>query len=143
MKLSTRSRYGLRLLMELASRETDKPVFLSDIAESQNISEKYLSKLVIPLRSAGLLDSVRGASGGYVLNKRPEDITLWNVVQALEGGISLVDCVDNSRVCDRATTCPARRTWGGLERAMKEYCEGLTLADILKEGPSAGFAENI
>jgi Rrf2 family protein len=129
--------------MELASRETDKPVFLSDIAESQNISEKYLSKLVIPLRSAGLLDSVRGASGGYVLNKKPADITLWSVVQALEGGISLVDCVDNSRVCDRAASCPARRTWSGLERAMKEYCEGLTLADILKEGPSAGFAENI
>jgi len=131
MKISTRSRYGLRLLMELAGHEGDTPVFLSEIARMQGVSEKYLSKLVIPLRQAGLIKSVRGAHGGYRLGIDPQDISLLQIIECLEGSLNLVICVDNPEVCAKAGTCASRVAWGGLESVMESYCRETSLAAIV------------
>ncbi len=143
MKISTRSRYGLRLLMELARHKADKPVFLNEIAKNQAISEKYLSKLVIPLRGAGIIKSERGAHGGYVLARSPDAINLRQVIECLEGGFSLIDCADDPAACEKSADCSARSAWSGLERAMKDYCERQSLADIVRSGGEAPFADYI
>jgi Rrf2 family protein len=143
MKISTRSRYGLRLLMELSHHRDDKPVFLNEIAKNQAISEKYLSKLVIPLRGAGIIKSERGAHGGYVLAKSPDSINLRQVIEVLEGGFTLVDCTDREEACDRSRGCSARTVWSGLEKAMKDYCENVSLADIVSRERAAGYADFI
>lgn len=139
MRISTRSRYGLRLLMELTYHEAGKPVFLNEIARNQDISEKYLSKLVIPLRGAGLIQSARGAHGGYVLGKKPADINLREIIDCLEGGLGVIDCADNPALCPRAGGCSSRDVWAGLEKAMRNYCESLSLEKMAQAGPSESY----
>lgn len=143
MKISTRSRYGLRLLYELARRNDSKPVFLNEIAKSQAVSEKYLSKLVIPLRSAGLIRSSRGAHGGYVLARKPDEISLLEVIEVLEGSISLIECMEDPASCERSDGCPARGIWLGLDKVMREYCSGVNLEDMLRKGGADGFSYSI
>ncbi len=111
MKLSTRTRYGVRLMVELGLNYGKKPIFLRDIAKRENISEKYLSIIVIRLRGAGLVASVRGVNGGYNLAKDPVEITLIEVVTVLEGNCHLVHCVKNSSACSRSPICASRELW--------------------------------
>ena len=132
MKLSTRSRYGVRMMLDLASHFGGKPVFLKDIAAREKISEKYLSLIVIPLRSAGLIRSIRGARGGYVLARDPKDISLRNIVEAVDGETCLVNCVRNPETCDRASTCPTRDLWTFLGTRINETLESVTLAQLAK-----------
>ena len=134
MKISTRSRYGLRLLIELAKHTDGKPVLLNEIARNQNISEKYLSRLVISLRGAGLIRSVRGAHGGYVLARSPEAIDLREIIDSMEGGQYIIKCADNPLSCPASPACVARGVWGGLEKVMRDYCESLTLGEIVRRG---------
>lgn len=143
MRISTRSRYGLRLLLELMKHPEGKPVFLNEIAKNQDISEKYLSKLVIPLRGAGLIQSARGAHGGYVLAKDPERVSLTQVIECLEGGLGLIDCAGDPGLCPRSGDCDSRGAWAGLERAMRAYCDALSLADLARPERAASYAENI
>lgn len=143
MKISTRSRYGLRLLMELAGHRDGKPVFLNEIARNQDVSEKYLSKLVIPLRGVGIISSVRGAHGGYVLARDPDAISFREIIECLEGGLSLVECSDDPSCCGRSRDCSARGAWAGLEKAMRDYCEALSLGDIVRKARGANFADGI
>ncbi|MBU0956525.1 MAG: Rrf2 family transcriptional regulator [Spirochaetes bacterium] len=130
MKISTRSRYGLRLLIELADHDNTAPLFLSEIAKKQQVSEKYLSKLVISLRSCGFIKSVRGAHGGYLLAKSATEINLAQIIACLEGEFSFIDCTSCPETCDRSHDCASRMAWVGLEKVMKGYCEGLTLEAI-------------
>jgi len=132
MKLSTRSRYGVRMMIDLAGHFGEKPVFLKDVAARENISEKYLSLIVIPLRSAGLIRSIRGARGGYVLAREPKDISLRNIVEAVDGATCLVNCVKNPETCDRASTCPTRDLWTFLGNRINETLESVTLAQLAK-----------
>lgn len=132
MKLSTRSRYGIRLMFELALHFGGKPIMLKQIAKNQDISEKYLSKLVVPLRGAGFINSSRGAHGGYLLAHDPSEISVFDIVELLEGNISLVECVDNSRICNRTPFCPTRYIWTGLDETVSTYLKSITLDDILK-----------
>lgn len=132
MKLSTRSRYGIRLMFELALGYSKRPIMLKEIAKNQDISEKYLSKLVIPLKGAGLINSIRGAHGGYMLAHEPAEITVFDIVELLEGNISLVECVDNSSICNRVPFCPTRYIWTGLDETISKYLKGITLDEILK-----------
>ncbi len=134
MNISTRSRYGLRLLYELAARAGEGPVFLKDIARRQDISEKYLSKLVIPLKSAGIITAHRGAHGGYSLSKRPEQITALEVVTALEGDIAPIECVRDASACARSGICSTLPFWKGLAEAVNAYLRTVTLSDILCKG---------
>ena len=131
MKLSTRARYGTRLMLELAMNFKKGTVFLKDIAEKEAISEKYLSHLVIPLRASGLITSLRGAHGGYMLSKSPSQINLKEIVQTLEGGTSLVECVENPCICSRFSKCATRNIWKKLDEKVSGLLCSITLDDLL------------
>ncbi|MFY9397301.1 MAG: Rrf2 family transcriptional regulator [Desulfomonilia bacterium] len=131
MKITTRSRYGVRLMLELARNFEKGQVLLKDIARNEEISEKYLSLIIIPLRTAGLVQSTRGAHGGYSLTRPPEEITLKDIVQVLEGGISLVDCVVNSSSCSRSQTCVSRDVWSIVSERISQTLESISLGDLL------------
>jgi Rrf2 family protein len=130
MKLSTRSRYGVRLMIALARNNSDKPIFLKDIAASEAISEKYLSLIVIPLRAAGLIHSIRGARGGYTLARDARKITLRQIMEALEGETCLVNCVKQVSACDRVAVCPTRDIWALLGNKIAATLDGITLAQL-------------
>ena len=143
MKLSTRGRYSVRLMFELALNGKGQTVYLKDVAQRQELSEKYMSKLVIPLRGAGLIVSVRGAHGGYMLGREPEDITIREIVEVAEGSLSLVECVQNSQSCDRTRECPTRNLWCRLEKHMVSFLEGITLQDLVDEYDSASGQDSL
>jgi Rrf2 family protein len=131
MKLSTRARYGVRLMLALAGKYGQGPVFLKDVAKGEEISEKYLSQIIIPLRSAGLVNSSRGAHGGYMLSKSPAEITLKQIVEPLEGDC-LVDCVKNPAACSRVATCASRDVWSLLGGKIAETLGGITLEHLMQ-----------
>ena len=133
MKLSTRSRYGARLMFEFALHHGEGYIRLGDAAKSQGMSEKYLSKLVIPLRAGGFINSARGFQGGYVLARKPEEITLGQIVEALEGNIAPVDCVGNKASCGRSETCPARDIWYRLAETIKDSLNKVSLQDLVDQ----------
>ena len=114
MRLSTKGRYGARLMLELALNYGNGPVLLKDIARRQEISEGYLEHLLPPLKAAGLVNSRRGPHGGYMLAKTPSEITLREVVQVLEGSLSPAECVDTPSVCQRVHSGVARDIWKKL-----------------------------
>jgi Rrf2 family protein len=132
MRLSTRTRYGTRLLFELAYNYGTGPVLLRDIAKRQDISEKYLSKIIILLRSAGIVTSFRGAKGGYILSKAPSEITMKQVIEALEGDSSYVDCIKDPGACKNEAKCPSREFWCKMENVMNEYLSSETLDTIVE-----------
>jgi Rrf2 family protein len=134
MKLSTRSRYGVRMMYELAMNYEKEPVIIKDIASRQDISEKYLSKLIIPLKGARLVNSARGSHGGYMLARDPSMITLREIVEILEGDITPVECVKNARVCDRSKNCPTRDIWCRLDKSISGFLDGITLKELMKNG---------
>ena len=131
MKISTKGRYGLRILMDLALHQSDKPRLIRDIAKSQQISEKYISRLVISLRKAGMIRSVRGVNGGFHIAKKPEDITLLDVIEVMEGPLSIVDCVSTPKRCKLSENCAPREVWCKLNDDIRGLMRGTTLADIL------------
>lgn len=134
MRLSTRSRYGVRMMYELAMFYGKEPLIIKDIAARQEISEKYLSKLIIPLKGARLVNSSRGSHGGYMLARDPSQITLREIIEILEGDITPVECVKNSGVCNRSKSCPTRDVWCGLDRSISGFLEGITLGSLMKTG---------
>lgn len=134
MKLSTRSRYGVRMLYELALNYGRETITLKEVARRQEMSEKYLSKLVIPLKAAKLVRSSRGAGGGYSLARSPSTITLLEIVELLEGEITSVDCVEDGGVCNRTSLCPAREVWCRLDRVVSDFLEAITLEEVVNSG---------
>jgi Rrf2 family protein len=130
MKLSTRTRYGVRLMVSLAEKFGEGPVFLKYIAIEQGISEKYLSLIVIPLRSAGLVFSTRGAYGGYTLAREPQKISLKEVVDILEGDPCLVGCVREPSSCPRTDICPTRDIWQMVGEKISEMLSAVTLDQL-------------
>ena len=139
MKFSTRSRYGTRLMLDLAERYLDWPVHLAAVAQHQGISVKYLEQIIIPLKKANYIQSVRGPKGGHQLAKSPEEITVGEIVALLEEGTTLAECSDNNGICERASICLTRRLWKEAAQAMFDKLDSITLADVLKmaePGPS-------
>ena len=134
MKLSTRSRYGTRLMLDLAGYYGRGPVHLSDVAARQEISVKYLEQLIIPLKRQGLIQSVRGPKGGYVLSRPPDKITFADIVRILESASSMTDCVDNPDACRKSKQCPTRDVWIQATRSMYEALNSISLADKLATG---------
>jgi len=142
MKISTRGRYGTRLMLELARHFGEGPIFLKEIAGSLGISEKYLGQLVIPMKNAGLISSVRGAHGGYSIARPPSNITLREIVEVAEGPLSLVECVSNPGVCPKSQDCVHRSVWKKVAQCMEGTLASITLQDMLemkKESPEALF----
>ncbi|MCL4377669.1 MAG: Rrf2 family transcriptional regulator [Actinobacteria bacterium] len=132
MRISTKTRYGMRLMINLAANFKNGYSFLKDIAKSEGISEKYLSLIVIPLRTAGLLKTTRGVHGGYILSKDPSEITAGQVVEILEGDLSLVECIKNEKYCIKLKNCASRDIWFDLGKKMTEFLNSLTLKDLAK-----------
>ncbi|HHJ00915.1 MAG TPA: Rrf2 family transcriptional regulator [Candidatus Aerophobetes bacterium] len=133
MKLSTKGRYGTRAMVELALHYGQGPVLLKDIAKRQEISEKYLEHVITPLKVAGLVKSIRGAHGGYVLAKPPAQIKLSQVIRVLEGSITPVECVDDPKTCTRAELCVTRDVWRKIKRAIDEILESISLKDLVEQ----------
>ena len=132
MKISTKGRYGLRILLDLAIHQSEKkPRLIRDIAKSQQISEKYISRLVIALRKAGMIRSIRGVNGGFHLAMKPEEITLLDVIEVMEGPISIVDCVKAPKRCSMHANCAPREIWCSLNEDIRGLMRRTTLADIL------------
>ena len=128
--ISTRSRYGLRFLIELSQRNTEGPVDLGSVAQHQEIPETYLAKLAVPLRNAGIIRSARGSKGGYELARAPSDISVQDVVEVLEGRTSLLECTDHSESCARSPDCPTLPVWIGLEKVVRDYLSGVNVEDV-------------
>ncbi|MBW2619152.1 MAG: Rrf2 family transcriptional regulator [Deltaproteobacteria bacterium] len=131
MKLSTRSRYAVRLLLDLARHQGHGPVQIGDISRRQEISVKYLEQLIRPLKKAKLVSSVRGPKGGHLLSAAPEEITLGQVVRLLEGQSELVVCDPDPDICDRSDDCQVRLVWQTASRAMYEKLDAVSIADLL------------
>ena len=132
MKLSTRTRYGVRLMLGLARNKDRGQMLLKDIVRQEQISEKYLSLIIIPLKSAGFVNSIRGARGGYVLAKDPSQITLKELVDVLEGDTCLVDCVKDSASCSRSSSCASRDLWAIVSENISRTLGSMTLEDLVK-----------
>ena len=136
MKISTKGRYALRLMIDLALEGQGAPVALRDVAKRQEISEKYLEQLVAPLTRAGLLKSVRGASGGYLLTKAPEEYTTGEILRAQEGSLAPVDCADGAP-CERQNRCATAPLWRRIAQAVDEVVDNTTLQDLVDEYQAA------
>jgi Rrf2 family protein len=131
MKLSTRTRYAIRAILELAENFGRGPLQTRVIAKHQDISIKYLEQLMSLLKSADLVRSVRGAKGGYMLSKPPEKIKLSDVFVIFEGPVVTVECVANENYCARAVDCIARQVWSEVQRAVKNVLQSMTLQDAI------------
>ncbi|MCG6946292.1 MAG: Rrf2 family transcriptional regulator [Deltaproteobacteria bacterium] len=131
MKISTRGRYGTRMMLDLAAHHDQGPTPLREIAKRQDLSVKYLEQLIIPLKAAGYIRSVRGARGGYTLAKKPDKISIGQIIKVLEGGLSLVDCVEDAKVCEREGDCLTRDIWLRMSERLMEELSSLTLRDVL------------
>lgn len=132
MRISTKIRYGTRAILELANRFGSGPVDLREIANKEDISVKYLEQVFIPLRTAGLVKSVRGSKGGYVLAKPPAEIALKDVVEAFEGPIRLVECLADPDACEQSRGCVTREVWGEVSRAIENVFRGITFEEMVK-----------
>jgi len=143
MKMSTKGRYGVRLMLDLALHNGEGPVLLKDIARRQGISEKYLWNLINPLKTVGLVQSIRGAHGGYKLAKKPSEISLKDIMRVLEGPLCLVDCVENPLTCERSPTCITRDVWCEASESFLKTLEAMTLEKMVERHrvKGAGSAE--
>lgn len=135
MRLSTKGRYGVKAMFDLAQHNGEGPVSLKNVAERQGISEHYLEQLISGLRKAGLVKSVRGAQGGYTLAKEPAKITVGDIIRVLEGPIGPVDCVaeEDPEICDKADCCVTRGIWEKVRDSIAEVLDSITLEDMVKD----------
>ena len=134
MKLSTRGRYGLKAMFQLALHHGEGPISLNQIAEKQNLSENYLEQLFSILRKEGLLSSVRGAQGGYMLKDSPENITVGTILRALEGNMSPSECaIDDNNDCSREDGCATRLVWVKIKDSIDEVIDSITLQDMIND----------
>lgn len=131
MRLSTRTRYAVRAMVELAASKSNAPVQLKTIASHQDISVKYLEQLMASLKTAGFVRSIRGSKGGYILAKPPNQIKLDRLFSCLEGPVITVECVENDSFCDRAADCAPRLLWAELQAAIMRVLKSTTLQDLV------------
>ena len=131
-QLSTKGRYGTRLMYQLALQYGKGPILLKDIAKVEDLTIKYLEHIVPLLKSANLIRSVRGPQGGYQLTKAPDKINLKDILKNLEGDIAPVGCVSFPEICDRTESCPAREVWCRLEDQISDTLQNISLKDMVK-----------
>lgn len=132
MKISTKGRYALRLMLDIARWQDKKPVSIKDIAKRQEISEKYLEQIISILNKAGYVKSIRGAQGGYVLKKEPKDYTVGMVLRTTEGSLAPVECVeDEDNTCTRKDSCVTALIWHKINNAVNDVVDNITLEDLI------------
>ena len=140
MKISTKGRYAIRVMLDIAQQGTQSYIPLMDIAKRQGISEKYLESIVAVLSKNDFLQSLRGKGGGYKLLRSPEEYTIGSILKLVEGSFAPVACLEKKpNQCERAAECQTIKMWEGLEKLINDYFEGITLADLMKEGQDADY----
>ncbi len=139
MRISTKGRYALRLMVYLAGRTGEQPVSLREIAENQHLTLKYLESIIALLLRKQLVVSSRGKSGGYRLARPASQCTVYEILQATEGTLEPVRCVSNGQLCPMEAGCPTRPVWLGLQKVIRDYLEGITLCD-LAHSPTGEFS---
>jgi Rrf2 family protein len=132
MKLSTKGRYGVKAMVDLAINYGEQPISIKSISERQSISEYYLEQLFSSLRRAKLIKSVRGAQGGYILNRAPEEITIYDVINVLEGPIEISDCLEEGS-CNKIDCCATRLLWKKIKNSIDSVTSSITLKDIVDD----------
>ena len=132
MIVSTKGRYALRVMVGLAMKDTVEYIPLKEIAEEEDISQKYLESIMTTLSKANFVDAVHGKGGGYRLNRPAEDYTVGSILKLTEGNLSPVSCT--SQGCSRPTCCKAMPMWERLEKMIDDFFEGITIADLIEEG---------
>ena len=139
MKISTKGRYALRMMLDLAQNQGDGYIALKTVSERQNISKKYLEQIVPVLSRAGLLEANRGYNGGYRLAKEPKDYTVAEVLNLTEGSLAPVSCLEKDPAsCARSAFCPTLPLWKGLQKTITDYLSSVTLGDLIENSISAG-----
>ncbi len=133
MQLSTKVRYAARAMIELAMNYKEEPIQLNDIACKQEISVKYLEQIMAPLRARGYVRTQKGSRGGYHLSVKPDQITLYDIVESVEGNMAPVSCVDKDAFCDRANLCVTRNVWARMKDAIRKELELKSLAELAAE----------
>lgn len=135
MKLSTKGRYGLRAMLDIATNQDKGPITIRLIGEHQGLSERYLEQILIPLKQAGLVKSIRGSQGGYVLGRDAVNITVGDIIRVLEGPIAPVECVNetNPEECNRADYCVTRIIWSKVRDSIAEVLDSYSLDDLVRE----------
>ena len=134
MKISTKGRYALRMLIDLAEHQNRGFVALKDIADRQNISKKYLEQIIPILNKSDILKTTRGSQGGYMLSKSPDKYTVGEILRLTEGSLAPVDCLNQDPIqCERSGECATLPVWQGLNRVINEYLDSITLQDILDQ----------
>lgn len=133
MQLSTKSRYAARAMLELALHYGNGPLQLKEIAKRQDISDKYLEQVLFPLRTKGYIYTQKGNKGGYLLAKPPEEITMYDIVQTLEGSLAPVACADKPEICSRAEFCATKDLWTRLKDLIADELKQKTLAQLAEE----------
>jgi len=141
MRLTTRSRYGTRMVLDIAQHSGPGPVRIQDIADRQGVSAKYLEKIIRKLKDAGLIKSKRGPRGGHLLSRPTTEILIGEVVRALEGDTSLVECRTGKDDCGRLEVCLTRRLWSEAANAMYDHLNSITLADLLADAQKCSVPE--
>ena len=139
MKISTKGRYALRLMLDIAAHDSGEPVRIKEIASRQEISAKYLEQIVAILSKAGYVKSIRGPQGGYRLTRKPEEYSLGDILRLTEGSLAPVECLEGeTNQCTRAGDCITLLFWKKLDKAIREVTEGYTLEDLLTWQNQAG-----
>jgi Rrf2 family iron-sulfur cluster assembly transcriptional regulator len=131
LKLSTKSRYGTRLILDMVKHNDGNAIQLSEIAKRQDISVKYLEQIIIPLKKAKYIKGIRGARGGYVLKKAPKDISVGEIVALMEGGETICECTEHPKSCKKSKTCMTRQVWIDASGAMFDKLNSITFADLV------------
>ena len=132
MKISTKGRYALRLMLDIAANEGEKPIRIKDIATRQNISDKYLEQIVAVLNKGGMVRSIRGPQGGYTLKEKPEECTVGMIIRLTEGSLAPVECVEEDAIsCERQSDCITYFLWKKIDEAIKGVVDTVTLKDLL------------
>lgn len=137
MMISTKGRYALRVMIDLAEQSGGRYIPMKDIAARQEISLKYIERIMPSLVKGGLVEGVQGKGGGYRLNRAPEDYTIGEILRLAEGKLAPVSCVEcGGGPCGRAQHCRTRPVWAGLDQVINEYLDGVTIADLMREEPT-------
>lgn len=133
MKISTRGRYALRVMIDLAEHFDGNYIPLKDVSERQEVSQKYLESIMLDLSKAKLVDGRHGKGGGYKLNRAPEEYTIFEILNITEGDLLPVSCLDDADVCKRAGECRTLSLWKGFYKLIQDYFSGITLADLMNK----------
>lgn len=134
MKISTRGRYALRMMIDLAEHYGEEYIALKEITKRQGISKKYMEQIIPLLNQAHLLRTAKGQRGGYMLSRKPAEITVAEIVSCAEGGLNVIECLeDEPNMCPRAGICQTLSVWEGLNQLIRDYLSGITLQDILDQ----------